>query len=169
MASNIKNNDEDEEKEKESEKPKLTFKKTKTSLDLFPPLPQIPKGPKINILINNKYIFPKVGLLGIDSIPYYVGHIKPIKKIIYLNKKIICSISQDSVCIKIWDLNNYKAKCLKNLDVKFIISDILPVNEKNIIVSGEKLIILNIDTEEQIIIFQPKFGNYIEFDLLAIL
>ena len=167
MYSNKKRSNEDPDKKKEIKKPNLILRKSKSQIDLFPPLPQKSKGKKINILINNKYIFPKVGLFGAESIPYYVGHTKPIKKIIYLNKKIICSISQDSVYIKIWDLTNYKAKCLKNVDVRFIISDILAANEKNIIVSGEKLIITNIETEEQIIIFQPKFGNYIEFELLA--
>ena len=141
--------------------------RSKSSLNLFPPLIQKPKAPKINILINNKYIFPKVGLLGKESKPYYVGHTKPITRIIYLNKNIFCSISQDSVYIKMWDLKYNNAKCLKNIDIKFIPSDILPVNENEIIVSGEKLIILNIETENQTVIFQPKLGSYIEYKLLA--
>ena len=146
---------------------KSKLRKQNSALDLFPPLKQKPKIPKINILIENKYIFPKVGLLGKESKPCYVGHIKPITKIIYVNKKIICSISQESVIIKIWDLSNHNVQCLKNIDVRFIISDILAVNENEIIVSGEKLIILKLEKEEQTIIYQPKFGNYIEFNLLA--
>ena len=159
---------EKENKKKEEEKDsKSKKKKAKEKINLFPPLPQMPKSPKINIYIDNKYIFPKVGLLGKESKPYYVGHTKPITRIIYLSKNIICSKSQDSVTIKMWDLNNYNAKCLKNIDVRFVTSDILAVNENNIIVSGEKLIMLNLETEEQIIFFQPKVGNYIEFNLLA--
>ena len=136
-------------------------------LDVLPPIVKNPNIPKIKILIDNKYIFPKVGLLGKESKPYYVGHTKPITRIINLNKKIFCSISQDSVFIKMWDLNNYNARCLKNIDVRFTISDILEIDENNLIVSGEKLIILNLETEEQNIIFQPKLGSYIEYNLLA--
>ena len=158
---------ENKDNKKEEKKSKSKKKKIKEIIDLFPPLPEKPKAPKVNIYIDNKYIFPKVGLLGKESKPYYVGHTKPITRIIYLSKSIICSKSQDSVTIKMWDLNNYNAKCLKNIDVRFITSDILTVNENNIIVSGEKLIILNLETEEQTIIFQPKLGNYIEFNLLA--
>ena len=136
-------------------------------LDVLPPIVKNPNIPKIKILIDNKYIFPKVGLLGKESKPYYVGHTKPITRIINLNKKIFCSISQDSVFIKMWDLNNYNARCLKNIDVRFTISDILEIDENNLIVSGEKLIILNLETEEQRVIFQPKLGSYIEYNLLA--
>ena len=162
-----KEEDNNYQKEKNKKKGKTKLRKQKSAMDLFPPLLQKPIAPKINILIDNKYIFPKVGLLGKESKPCYVGHTKPITRIIYLNKNIFCSISQDSVNIKMWDLNNYNAQCLKNIDVKFITSDLLTVNENNIIVSGEKLIILNIEKEEQTIIFQPKLGNYIEFNLLA--
>ena len=141
---NIVNDKKTEDKNKEKEKEKSKPKKEKSKIDLFPPLPQEPKGPKINVLIDNKYIFPKVGLIGKESKPYYIGHTKPITRIIYLNKYIFCSISQDSVNIKMWDLNNYNAQCLKNIDVRFITYDILTINENNIVVSGEKLIILNL-------------------------
>ena len=164
---NIVNDKKTEDKNKEKEKEKSKSKKEKSKIDLFPPLPQEPKGPKINVLIDNKYIFPKVGLIGKESKPYYIGHTKPITRIIYLNKYIFCSISQDSVNIKMWDLNNYNAQCLKNIDVRFITYDILTINENNIVVSGEKLIILNLETEEKIIIYEPQLGNYIEFNLLA--
>ena len=137
---------------KKSENPMKSSKMKKSLsqiLDVLPPIVKNPNIPKIKILIDNKYIFPKVGLLGKESKPYYVGHTKPITRIINLNKKIFCSISQDSVFIKMWDLNNYNARCLKNIDVRFTISDILEINENNLIVSGEKLIILNLETEEQ--------------------
>ena len=148
-------------------KNKKSNHRSKSTLNLFPPLVQKPKAPKTNILINNKYIFPRVDILGKEQKPYYVGHTKPVTRIIYLNKSVFCSISQDSVYIKLWDLKYYNVKCLKNIDAKFITSDILAVNENDIIVSGEKLVILNIESENQNIIFQPKLGNYIEFKLLA--
>ena len=135
--------------------------------ELFPPLIKKLNRAKINVLINNKYIFPKVGELGQESKPYYIGHIRPVIKIIFINNKILCSVSQDSVSLKIWDLNNFNAICLKNLLVNFIISDIIFANGNNIVVTGEKLILLNIDTEKQINIFKPKLGIYIEYNLLA--
>ena len=55
---------------------------------------------------------------------------------------------------------------LKNIDVRFITSDILTVNKNKITVSGEKLIILDLDKEDQTIIFQPKLESYIGFNLL---
>ena len=51
--------------------------------------------------------------------------------------------------------------------MNFVISDLLLAKGNNIIVCGEKLIILDIETEEKIIIYKPNFGNYIEFNLLA--
>ena len=135
--------------------------------DLFPPIKNGLKRVKINVLINNKYIFPKVGILGNESKPYYVGHTKPVTRIVFINHNILCSISQDSLCIKMWDLNNFNAICLKNIEVMFLISDMILANENNLVVCGEKLIILNVETEKHIIIFQPKFGNYIEYNLLA--
>jgi len=147
-------------------------KKTKTSNkttneNLFPPLIIESNRVKINVLIHNKYIFPKIGILGNESKPYYVGHTKPVTKIVFINQSILCSISQESLCIKMWDLNNFNAMCLKNIDVNFIIADLLLAKGNNIVVCGEKLIILDVETEEKIIIFQPSFGNYIEFNLLA--
>ena len=134
--------------------------------DLFPPLMKKLNRVKINVLINNKYIFPKIGILGNESKPYYIGHTKPVIKIIFINNTILCSVSQDSVSIKIWDLNNFNATCLKKIEVNFIISDIIHSNEKNLVICGEKLIILNVENEKQINIFKPKFGNYIEYNLL---
>ena len=139
----------------------------KNQEDLFPTLIKKLNRVKINVLINNKYIFPKVGILGNESKPYYVGHTKPITKLILINNKILCSVSQDSVSIKIWDLNNFNSTCRKNIEVNFIISDIIHANENNLVLCGEKLIKLNVDTEKQINIFKPKFGNYIEYNLLA--
>ena len=157
------------EKDKEKEKVNNKLKKSKTQIneELFPPLIRESNRVKMNVLIHNKYIFPKVGILGNESKPYYVGHTKPVTKIVFLNQNILCSISQESLCIKMWDLNNFDAICIKNIEVLFIISDILLANGNNIVVCGEKLIILNVDTEEKIIIFQPILGNYIEFNLLA--
>ena len=57
----------------------------KNQEDLFPPLIKKLNRVKINVLINNKYIFPKVGILGNESKPYYVGHTKPITKLIFIN------------------------------------------------------------------------------------
>ena len=162
-------NEENIEKEK-NDKEKHYLKKnhkTKEKIDLFPPLVKKPKPPEINILIDNKYIFPKVGVIGNGVKPNFIGHTKPVIKIIYLNKNIFCSISQDSLMIKVWDLNNYLALCLKNINLNFVTRDILSANDNNIIVSGEKLILLNIDNEQQTIIFQPKVGNFIEFNLLT--
>ena len=140
--------------------------KTKNE-DLFLPLTKELKKVNINVLIHNKYIFPKIGLLGDRIKPYYIGHTKSVKKIIFINQNILCSISNESLFIKKWDLNNFNALCLKNIQLNFVISDLLLAKGNNIIVCGEKLIILDIETEEKIIIYKPNFGNYIEFNLLA--
>ena len=159
-------NIEKEKNDKEKDSKKIT-KKKKEKIDLFPPLVKRPKPPEINILIDNKYIFPKVGKLGNEVKPNFIGHSKPVIKIIYLNKNIFCSISQDSLIIKVWDLNNYLALCLKNIDLNFVTRDILAANDNNIIVCGEKLILLNIENEQQTIIFQPIVGSFVEFNLLT--
>ena len=143
-----------------------SLKKMKNE-DLFPPLIKDSNKIKINVLIHNKYIFPKIGILGNESKPYYVGHIKPIKKILFINENILCSISQESLCIKMWDLNNFNAMCLKNIEINFIIADLLLAKGNNIVVCGEKLIILDVETEEKKNIYQPRLGNFIEFNLLA--
>ena len=159
-------NIEKEKNDKEKDSKKIT-KKKKEKIDLFPPLVKRPKPPEINILIDNKYIFPKVGKLGNEIKPNFIGHSKPVIKIIYINKNIFCSISQDSLIIKVWDLNNYLALCLKNIDLNFVTRDILAANDNNIIVCGEKLILLNIENEQQTIIFQPIVGSFVEFNLLT--
>ena len=159
-------NIEKEKNDKEKDSKKIT-KKKKEKIDLFPPLVKRPKPPEINILIDNKYIFPKVGKLGNEVKPNFIGHSKPVIKIIYINKNIFCSISQDSLIIKVWDLNNYLALCLKNIDLNFVTRDILAANDNNIIVCGEKLILLNIENEQQTIIFQPIVGSFVEFNLLT--
>ena len=146
---------------------KVDVSNNKVQKDLFPPLIKKLNRVKLNVLINNKYIFPKVGTLRNESIQSYIGHIRPVIKIVFINNKILCSISQDSVSIKMWDLNNFNALCIKNILVNFVISDIILANENNLVVCGEKLILLNIDTEKQIDIFKPKFGIYIEYNLLA--
>ena len=159
-------NIEKEKNDKEKDSKKIT-KKKKEKIDLFPPLVKRPKPPEINILIDNKYIFPKVGKLGNEVKPNFIGHSKPVIKIIYINKNIFCSISQDSLIIKVWDLNNYLALCLKNIDLNFVTRDILAANDNNIIVCGEKLLLLNIENEQQTIIFQPIVGSFVEFNLLT--
>ena len=154
------------DEEIKNEKKTKSLKKI-TNENLFPPLMIESNRVKINVLIHNKYIFPKIGILGNESKPYYVGHTKPVTKIVFINQNILCSISQESLCIKMWDLNNFNGMCLKNIDVNFIIADLLLAKGNNIVVCGEKLIILDVETEEKIIIFQPSLGNYIEFNLLA--
>ena len=134
MMNNNKENVENRNKKHDS------LKKMKNE-DLFPPLIKDSNKIKINVLIHNKYIFPKIGILGNESKPYYVGHIKPIKKILFINENILCSISQESLCIKMWDLNNFNAMCLKNIEINFIIADLLLAKGNNIVVCGEKLII----------------------------
>ena len=135
--------------------------------DLLPQLIKELKRVKINVLIHNKYIFPKIGILGDEAKPYYIGHTKPVKKIVFINHNILCSISNESLYIKKWVLNNFNASCSKNIELNFLISDLLLAKGNNLIVCGEKLIILDVETEKKIIIFQPNFGSYIEFNLLA--
>ena len=135
--------------------------------DLLPQLIKELKRIKINVLIHNKYIFPKIGILGDEAKPYYIGHTKPVKKIVFINHNILCSISNESLYIKKWVLNNFNASCSKNIELNFLISDLLLAKGNNLIVCGEKLIILDVETEKKIIIFQPNFGSYIEFNLLA--
>ena len=143
-----------------------SLQKTKNE-GLFPQLIKELKRVKINVLIHNKYIFPKIGILGDEAKPYYIGHTKPVKKIVFINHNILCSISNESLYIKKWVLNNFNASCSKNIELNFLISDLLLAKGNNLIVCGEKLIILDVETEKKIIIFQPNFGSYIEFNLLA--
>ena len=143
-----------------------SLQKTKNE-GLFPQFIKELKRVKINVLIHNKYIFPKIGILGDEAKPYYIGHTKPVKKIVFINHNILCSISNESLYIKKWVLNNFNASCSKNIELNFLISDLLLAKGNNLIVCGEKLIILDVETEKKIIIFQPNFGSYIEFNLLA--
>ena len=143
-----------------------SLQKTKNE-GLLPQFIKELKRVKINVLIHNKYIFPKIGILGDEAKPYYIGHTKPVKKIVFINHNILCSISNESLYIKKWVLNNFNASCSKNIELNFLISDLLLAKGNNLIVCGEKLIILDVETEKKIIIFQPNFGSYIEFNLLA--
>ena len=58
MYSNKKRSNEDPDKKKEIKKPNIILRKSKSQIDLFPPLAQKSKGQKINIF------FQKLAYLG---------------------------------------------------------------------------------------------------------
>ena len=70
----------DTNKEKKNSKEK----NTKQKIELFPPLAKKPEAPKIEILIENTCVFPKVGMVGKSDQITFVGHPKHVIKIILI-------------------------------------------------------------------------------------
>lgn len=168
MSDNENNVDREGNSEEEKDKKKKAKKKVK--IDLFPPLKTKPEAPKVNILVDNKFNFPKVGIIGDDEFTSFVGHALPVLKIIYISNQVynnhLCSTIGDGV-IKLWKINGEETKCEKNINVKFETADILTANENYIAVCGYKLILLDLKTEESITIFSPFYSKYTEFNLLT--
>ena len=161
-----KYNDEDEEAKKKKKKPKKKF-------ELFPPLQKRPQAPKIMIQIENSCIFPKVGPVGNSDQITFIGHAKPVIKIIFIKTpqypNHLCSLSLDGK-IKLWKLKdtiNSNSKCVKCIETNEETLDIMLGKNNNIIVCGEGILMINLETEEKIVIQEKKFYRYVDFNLLG--
>ena len=165
-------------------KQKEKTKKKKPEPELFPPLPQKPAAPDIKIQIEDTGIFPKVGMIGSSQKISYVGHAKPVIKLLSVKtdlfKHHLCSLSNDSK-LKFWDIKDNKPTCLKNIDVSFEISDILMGNDNKLVVCGEQIILYDLSISDEKneneeskeknqkikIISKTSTYKYREFNLLA--
>ena len=159
----VENNTDEEKKNKK--------KKVKKKIELFPPLIKKPEAPTINIQIDNSCIFPKVGTIGNSEQITFIGHAKPVIKIILVKTSQypnhLCSLSIDGK-IKFWKLNdNNNQKCVKSIDANFESWDILMGNNNHIIVCGEAIVMLNLENDEKKIIQEKKYYKYVDYNLLA--
>ena len=159
----IDQNDDDKEQTKSKKPPK--------KIELFPPLEKKPKAPEIMVQIENTCVFPKVGTVDNSEQITFIGHPKPVIKIILIKtskyQNHLCSLSIDGK-IKFWKIdNNNSPKCIKCINVNFESWDILLGNNNNIIVCGEEIIMLNLENDEKIIIQEKKYYKYVDFNLLS--
>ena len=67
-----------------SEDEKEKRKKEKNKQELFIPLKKRSEIPNIEIQIENSCLFPKVGVIGNNEQIKFIGHSKPIIKIIFI-------------------------------------------------------------------------------------
>lgn len=166
-TSNIKidNNNEGNNEEGKAKKPKK-------KVELFPPLKKRPEAPKIDVLIDNTCIFPKVGMVGNSEQITFIGHAKPVIKIISIKgsqyPNHLCTLSIDGK-IKIWRINenNTNTKCVKCIDVNFEAWDILMGNNNNIVVCGEEILMINLENDSKVVIQEKKYYKYVDYNLLA--
>lgn len=155
----------------EEEKEKSPTKKPKIKIELFPKLETKPEAPNIEVKIENTCIFPKVGVVGSNEQITFIGHAKPVIKIVSIKTQNypnhLCSLSIDGK-IKLWDLSNIKnPTCLKSIDVNFEPWDILIGNNNNVVVCGEEIMMYNLETDNKIIIVEKKYYKFVDFNLLA--
>ena len=129
-------------------------KKIKKKEPLFPPMKKIEKA-KEDILVVNDTIFPSVGKIGLSNKITYIGHPKPVIKLVLIKTlkypNHLCSLSIDGE-IKLWSIEENDIKCVKCIDTNFETRDMIRGNNNDIIVCGEEIIIINLETEEKIII-----------------
>ena len=155
--------------ENETEENLKKNKKSKRKSELFPPMKKIEKAQE-EIFIENTSIFPNVGKIGVDKHLTYIGHSKPVIKLILIKTikypNHICSLSIDGK-IKLWNLSENNINCEKSLDTNFEAWDIISGNNNDIIACGEQIILIKLDTEEKIIIQGQKAFKFVEFNLLA--
>ena len=158
----VENNNEEENKKKK--------KKVKKKIELFPPLRKKPEMPNIKVQIDNSCVFPKVGTIGNSDQITFIGHAKPVIKMILIKTSQfpnhLCSLSIDGK-IKFWKLNDNNPKCIKSIDINFESWDIILGNNNNIIVCGEAIMMINLDNDEKKIIQEKKFYKYVVYNLLA--
>ena len=144
-------------------------KKIKKKEPLFPPMKKIEKA-KEDILVVNDTIFPSVGKIGLNNKITYIGHPKPVIKLVLIKTlkypNHLCSLSIDGK-IKLWSIEENDIKCVKCIDTNFETRDMIRGNNNDIIVCGEEIIIINLETEEKIIIKEKKPFKFVEFNLLA--
>lgn len=152
---------------KENDSKSNSNKKIKKKIELFPPLKKIQKAQE-EIFLENSEIFPNVGKIGTDNHITYIGHPKPVIKLILIKTlkypNHLCSLSVDGK-IKLWSLD--EITCLKNIDVNFESWDMISGNNNDIIICGEQIIKLNLENEEKIVIKKQQAFKFAEFNLLA--
>ena len=123
----------------------------------------------MNVSSQNIGVFPKIDSFSTTQLVKYVAHFGPIIKVIYISTpkypNHICSISSDQR-LKLWTLNN-PYTCLKTLNLEFMICDIIQGNNDCVLVSGEKIANIDLNTQKIIYIIQPKIGHFIEFSKLS--
>ena len=151
----------------ETEEKSAENKKPKKKLELFPPLKTISKANE-EIYLENSTVFPNVGKIGSDNHITYIGHSKPVIKLILIKTiqypNHLCSLSADGK-IKLWNLE--EISCLKNINANFETWDMIMGNNNDIIVCGEQIIIINLETEEIKEIVKKKPYKFVEFNVLA--
>ena len=151
----------------ETEEKSAEKKKPKKKLELFPPLKTLSKANE-EIYLENGTIFPNVGKIGSDNHITYIGHSKPVIKLILIKSikypNHLCSLSIDGK-IKLWNLE--EISCLKNINTNFETWDMILGNNTDIVVCGEEIIIINLETEEKKEIVKHKDYKFVEFNLLA--
>jgi len=151
----------------ETEEKPAENKKPKKKLELFPPLKVISKANE-EIYLENDTVFPNVGKIGSDNHITYIGHSKPVIKLILIKTikypNHLCSLSVDGK-IKLWNLE--EINCLKNINTNFETWDMIMGNNNDIIVCGEQIIIINLETKEKKEIIKQKAFKFVEFNLLA--
>ena len=152
---------------KESEEKSAENKKSKKKIELFPPLKTVSKAQE-EIYLENSTIFPNVGKIGSDNHITYIGHSKPVIKLILIKTlkypNHLCSLSADGK-IKLWNLD--EITCLKNINANFETWDMISGNNNDIVVCGEQIIIINLETAERKEIVKLKAFKFVEFNLLA--
>ena len=151
----------------ETEEKSTEKKKPKKRLELFPPLKTLSKANE-EIYLENGTIFPNVGKIGSDNHITYIGHSKPVIKLILIKNikypNHLCSLSIEGK-IKLWNLE--EISCLKNINTNFETWDMILGNNTDIVVCGEEIIIINLETEEKKEIVKHKDYKFVEFNLLA--
>ena len=146
-------------------------KKTKVKIELFPPLDKKPEAPNILVQIENTCVFPKVGMVGKSENIIFIGHPKPVIKIILVKtpkfQNHICSLSLDGR-VKLWDLTDSKnPKCLKCINLNFESWDILLGNSNNIVICGEEILMYNLENDSKIVVMEKRYYKFVEYNLLA--
>ena len=132
--------------------------KSKKKFVLFPPLKQIEKA-KEEIFVETSSIFQNVGKIGLTKKLTYIGHPKPVIKLISIKTlkypNHLCSLSVDGR-IKLWNLEDSDIKCVKCIDTNCETRDMISGNNHDIIVCGEEITIINLDTEEKFVIMMNQ-------------
>ena len=122
----------------------------------------------------------KVSIKNISSFPIinkslkynvkYVAHYGEIIKLILIKTQDfpnhIVSISTDNR-LKLWNLQTND--CIKTLNLEFFTKDLIHIKENFVLVSGEKIVNIDLKSEKISYIIQPKIGHFIEFNKIILL
>ena len=121
------------------------------------------------ISIKNISTFPIIDKTSKLNVKY-VGHYGEIIKLILIKTKEfqnhIVSISTDNR-LKLWNLKTNE--CIKTLNLEFLTKDLIQNHENFVIVCGEKIVNIDLDSEKIYYIIQPKIGHFIEFNKVILL